>query len=246
MMLAPVSFVPNLGVVFAPGAQLFLSTGGLALPKQPFGQKAKPKGKTPATETHRAGDWVCILCHNLNYSFRKVCNRCQVQTKRENLLQSLSLLGNKRDDEPCPQAPPEHSRKNIRVDSPPGLDAEDADAEHFEQLRRTFDTPSASAKKQDSEALSTNPGSAQHEPWNRRLSPASGEEDDSAPTRFCDFLSSPARPFRLFHAEKPLFQGEPAIGGKPARQTGKLADFDAGPEEDASILRSVHSLLDEQ
>ena len=29
-------------------------------------------------------DWVCIQCHNLNYSFRDICNRCNVQTKKDN------------------------------------------------------------------------------------------------------------------------------------------------------------------
>ena len=43
---------------------------------------------------HRAGDWVCIMCHNHNYSFREVCNRCTVQTKMENLRQSLSYYQN--------------------------------------------------------------------------------------------------------------------------------------------------------
>lgn len=27
--------------------------------------------------SERAGDWVCIACNNLNFSFRKVCNRCK-------------------------------------------------------------------------------------------------------------------------------------------------------------------------
>ena len=30
----------------------------------------------------RAGDWVCSRCRNLNFSFRVVCNRCQL-TKKE-------------------------------------------------------------------------------------------------------------------------------------------------------------------
>ena len=29
----------------------------------------------------RQGDWVCLQCHNLNFSFRKKCNRCKVQTR---------------------------------------------------------------------------------------------------------------------------------------------------------------------
>ena len=26
-------------------------------------------------------DWVCINCNNLNFSFRKMCNRCKVQSR---------------------------------------------------------------------------------------------------------------------------------------------------------------------
>jgi hypothetical protein len=29
----------------------------------------------------RENDWHCVSCQNLNYSFRKVCNRCKVQTR---------------------------------------------------------------------------------------------------------------------------------------------------------------------
>jgi hypothetical protein len=32
--------------------------------------------KKPLTE--RAGDWVCQHCRNLNFSFRKLCNRCSL------------------------------------------------------------------------------------------------------------------------------------------------------------------------
>jgi hypothetical protein len=32
----------------------------------------------------RNGDWICIKCNNLNFSFRKKCNRCRQQTKEEN------------------------------------------------------------------------------------------------------------------------------------------------------------------
>jgi hypothetical protein len=32
----------------------------------------------------REGDWVCYNCQNLNFSFRKKCNRCKVQTKEQN------------------------------------------------------------------------------------------------------------------------------------------------------------------
>lgn len=29
-------------------------------------------------------DWVCVLCNNLNFSFRKKCNRCKTQTRTQN------------------------------------------------------------------------------------------------------------------------------------------------------------------
>ena len=62
-----------------------------ALPEKPpaTGQKVAQN-----QNQHRAGDWVCIMCHNHNYSFREVCNRCTVQTKVENLRQSLSYYQN--------------------------------------------------------------------------------------------------------------------------------------------------------
>jgi hypothetical protein len=32
----------------------------------------------------REGDWVCLNCNNLNFSFRKKCNRCKTQTRQQN------------------------------------------------------------------------------------------------------------------------------------------------------------------
>ena len=37
---------------------------------------SEKKKKKPFVE--RVGDWVCIKCKNLNFSFRVVCNRCQL------------------------------------------------------------------------------------------------------------------------------------------------------------------------
>jgi hypothetical protein len=37
-----------------------------------------------ASSQPREGDWVCYNCQNLNFSFRKKCNRCKVQTKEQN------------------------------------------------------------------------------------------------------------------------------------------------------------------
>jgi len=28
--------------------------------------------------SERVGDWVCTSCNNLNFSFRKICNRCKI------------------------------------------------------------------------------------------------------------------------------------------------------------------------
>ena len=33
----------------------------------------------------REGDWVCFKCKNLNFSFRKICNRCKLD-KNENII----------------------------------------------------------------------------------------------------------------------------------------------------------------
>lgn len=40
--------------------------------------------KKPGQENKRQGDWVCMLCNNLNYSFRENCNRCKNLTREEN------------------------------------------------------------------------------------------------------------------------------------------------------------------
>lgn len=111
-MLAPVSFIPNYGVVISPDAPVLYAQ--FTPSHSQYVQKPKSKKTAPATETHRAGDWVCILCHNLNYSFRKVCNRCQVQTKRDNLIQSLSMLGKSTPQE-------ERVEEKQRQVTPPGL-----------------------------------------------------------------------------------------------------------------------------
>ena len=40
--------------------------------------KKKNKGKIVGNENEKKSDWYCQHCNNLNYSFRVVCNRCQV------------------------------------------------------------------------------------------------------------------------------------------------------------------------
>lgn len=54
--------------------------------------KVKPIKGLPANV--RIGDWVCLICNNLNFSFRNECNRCQLQTKDQNQLQSLQISDN--------------------------------------------------------------------------------------------------------------------------------------------------------
>lgn len=41
------------------------------------------KGTRTAAQS-REGDWVCLNCSNLNFSFRKKCNRCKTQTRELN------------------------------------------------------------------------------------------------------------------------------------------------------------------
>lgn len=41
----------------------------------------------------RAGDWVCAICKNLNFSFRNKCNRCQAN-KEENIEKSKDMTVN--------------------------------------------------------------------------------------------------------------------------------------------------------
>lgn len=51
------------------------------------GEDAEKKTKKPFVE--RVGDWVCIKCKNLNFSFRVICNRCQLpKAESDNLFDS--------------------------------------------------------------------------------------------------------------------------------------------------------------
>jgi hypothetical protein len=40
--------------------------------------------RSPSHSSLREGDWICFNCRNLNFSFRKKCNRCKIQTKEQN------------------------------------------------------------------------------------------------------------------------------------------------------------------
>lgn len=61
--------------------------------------------------SHRAGDWICNLCNNHNYSFREVCNSCKTQTKIGNLQQSLSVLTGAETVVPEPPKQPSHKKR---------------------------------------------------------------------------------------------------------------------------------------
>jgi len=51
--------------------------------------KLRNKPVKSTSSNIRAGDWICLICQNLNFSFRDECNRCQMQTKKQNYVQGL-------------------------------------------------------------------------------------------------------------------------------------------------------------
>jgi hypothetical protein len=60
--------------------------------KENISENLSPKiQKKAKIYSHRAGDWVCLLCNNHNYSFRELCNRCKNQSKTVNLQQQLFI-----------------------------------------------------------------------------------------------------------------------------------------------------------
>lgn len=95
-MIAPVSYVTNMGLVINQHPQAMMNTQQIQvctsnLNTNTARSKLNKKQKFTGAN-HRAGDWVCLVCNNHNYSFREVCNRCGVQTKKQNLIQSLALI----------------------------------------------------------------------------------------------------------------------------------------------------------
>lgn len=49
---------------------------------------AKVASDDKQKDAERAGDWVCVKCKNNNFSFRVVCNRCQLsKTESEKLFE---------------------------------------------------------------------------------------------------------------------------------------------------------------
>jgi hypothetical protein len=87
-------------------------------PSMVKGSKLQKKTKQNNAKNHRAGDWVCILCNNLNYSFRHLCNRCQLQTKKQNLLQALMCLN----DPNAQLNNPQVAQAQV-INAPPGIPA---------------------------------------------------------------------------------------------------------------------------
>ncbi len=39
---------------------------------------------SPPSQESSSHDWICLKCNNLNFSFRKKCNRCKVQSREDN------------------------------------------------------------------------------------------------------------------------------------------------------------------
>ena len=68
-------------------SQAFTPTPALFQPPKP-----EPKRKLSNKNEYRAGDWICNICNNHNYSFRALCNRCNTQTKENNLKQMLLTM----------------------------------------------------------------------------------------------------------------------------------------------------------
>ena len=48
----------------------------------PTKPQQKKSGQTYSQD--KPTDWICMVCNNLNFSFRKKCNRCKMQTRIQN------------------------------------------------------------------------------------------------------------------------------------------------------------------
>ena len=55
----------------------------------------------------REGDWICFACSNLNYSFRKVCNRCKTQSRKANdeIISQISFQNEKNNNDVLEEKP---------------------------------------------------------------------------------------------------------------------------------------------
>ena len=50
---------------------------------------SKKSKKTKLKE--RDGDWTCFFCKNLNFSFRKKCNRCSIEIEKSEKLYDIYM-----------------------------------------------------------------------------------------------------------------------------------------------------------
>lgn len=60
-------------------------------PSESPNQFQNSKQKRSKEAGHRAGDWICNICSNHNYSFREICNSCKTQTRINNLREALEM-----------------------------------------------------------------------------------------------------------------------------------------------------------
>ena len=255
-MLAPANYLPHFTMMIANGATpMLLPNGSFLIAKPLCIQKGKAKSKPQNTESHRAGDWVCILCHNLNYSFRKVCNRCQVQTKRENLLQSLSLLGNKTDEVCCPVISNKTKEESLRKESPPGLDYEDVSysGPHAYKMNTcVFESPihSNNGKQRTLDNTSTQGGSTYSDKWNDEnilLSPTvnhyelSPQDED----QYTKSAGAIGKGYKLFEDSNQSSKAYNVDRSQYGFGSGGQGDHHQNQEHELGIMRSMRFVLED-
>ena len=51
--------------------------------KEEINKKKEKNKKNKKKVKERKTDWLCLNCQNLNYGFRKNCNRCKIERKEE-------------------------------------------------------------------------------------------------------------------------------------------------------------------
>ena len=65
--------------------RLFYGNGNESFNKYNFKNYVENKNRTSHKKNkfprEKKMDWVCPLCHNLNYAFRTICNRCKIPKK---------------------------------------------------------------------------------------------------------------------------------------------------------------------
>lgn len=260
-MITPISFMPNYGMMISPDVPMIYAQFTAA--QQSFAQKPKNRKGPAAPETHRAGDWVCILCHNLNYSFRKVCNRCQVQTKRENLIQSLSMLNKNSSLE-------QQSRDKEDNVAPPGL-AKATDGKVKSEIMQA----GSSSRREDTLHQDSFPDDINQSQLNfssSKLTSSKGSKNDTKSTKqtasnqwysYRDDKTDSGRlrsgkqpietvntrPFQLFDDSNRNFKDTAEFPpGFGLSFKGSLSTYDEALDEsqhDSNVMRSLDYVLDE-